>query len=184
MSIRLQDLQQWHDGILRTTEAMIAAAIANIRYTRVVNVPIVVGVSGTPVAIGDHVFVRLGLNGAATIRQFSIAATVAGAAHSGSCRLDVRAGSSLASVSSICGSNFPNLSSQAELSDQSPTGWVTTIADAAWLYVVVTSTDGVLEVVGLTLRMVIDADVGVAIVGTGAGDVLVDGAGNTMIFGG
>lgn len=174
------DFRQWREGILSDVETMIGA----VRQVRVADVALAVGAPGSPLAVGDNVFLRLGLNGAATVLTFSLAATVAGAARSGTCVLDVLVGSTLAGAVSICGTNRPSLTAQAERPDLLPTSWVTTIPDPSWLLARVVSTDGVLEVVGLTLRVIVGLDSSVQVLGLASQDKLVNIAGDTLIFGG
>lgn len=126
------------------------------RIARVVTVPIVLGVRGTALTIGAHVFFRQSLNGKATVLSWSLAATTAGLAHAGTVTLDVQTGATLAGCTSIAGSGQPTMAGVAELADQSPSGWTTsTIADPSWVYVYVTAISGGLEVVSLTLQMAI-----------------------------
>lgn len=127
-----------------------------VRPQRVVDIPITLGARGTPLAVGAHVFFRLGLNGSVTVLTWSVAATVAGVAHSGAVTLDVQTGATLATIASIAGTGHPLLSAASESSDHVPTGWTTTtIADPSWLYVSATAVDGTLEVVSLTLRVAV-----------------------------
>lgn len=153
------ELKAWRQSILADVQGMILSAIGSIRPpARVVDVPIVLGAKGTPLAANTHVFFRLGLNGQATVLTWSVAATVAGVASARTIQLDVQVGATLAAVASICGlaANRPHLTAQSELSDQLPTGWTSvTIADPSWVYVTVVSVDGTLEVVSLTLRVAV-----------------------------
>lgn len=140
-------------------ERMVHRKLAGLRMApRIVDIAITIGSQGVPVAPGDHQFLRLGLNGALTVLNWSLGATVAGVAHTGACRVDVQVGTTLAGVASICGGtgNQPQLSAQSERADQAPTGWTTQIADARWLVATVVTADGTLEVLGLTLRCSID----------------------------
>lgn len=123
---------------------------------RVVDIPVVLGARGSPLTVGTHVFFRLGLNGRASVVTWSLGATVAGIASARSVTLDVRVGTTLATVASICGTGLPALATQAELNDQSPAGWSTTvIADPSTVLITVTAADGVIEVAGLTLRVAV-----------------------------
>jgi hypothetical protein len=123
---------------------------------RVVDIPLVLGTRGVVLAVNDHVFFRLGLNGTVNILTWSLAGTISGASASGTIRVDVQTGATLATVASICGAGTthqPQLTAQAELSDQVPTSWSTTqIDDPSWIKAIVASTGGTLEEVGLTLR--------------------------------
>ncbi len=176
---------EWRTELLTAAEGMMAERFAaQQRHTRVVNVPLVLGARATPLQIGDHVFLRLGLNGAATILTWSIAATVGGVSQVGSCVLDVQAGSTLATTASICGTNRPTLAAAAELNDQPPTDWQVTIPDPSWVLVRVDSADGVLEVVGLTLRVIVGIDANALVVGTETEDIMTSTAGDTFVFGG
>lgn len=120
--------------------------------TRVVDVAFVIGARGTALAANDHAFLRLGLNGVATIVSWSLAGTISGASASGTITVDVLTGQFFSGLSSICASNRPALTAQTERTDQNPTGWTTTIQDGQWVMAKVFSTGGTLEVVGLTLR--------------------------------
>jgi hypothetical protein len=145
-------------SILREAAQGMAQLMASQRRTRIVDIPLIVGTRGVVLAVNDHVFFRLGLNGLVTVLTWSLAGTVAGASASGTIRIDVRVGATLAAAASICGGtgNQPQLTAQAERADQTPTGWTTQIADSQWLEAIVASTGGTLEVAGLTLRCAVD----------------------------
>lgn len=146
----LEDLFTKLDGHLRdVVPTMIPKPV------RVVDIPLVIGTNGIAIAVDDHVFFRLGLNGVVRIISWSLAVTVAGVATSGAITIDVQAGSTLATVASICGGSEPELTAQSELSDQSPSGWTVEIPDPQWLMAIVTAADGTLEVASLTLRALV-----------------------------
>ena len=89
-----------------------------------------------------------------------MAATVAASPTASDVTIDVLTGSTLAAITSIAGTGLPELVAAMELNDQPPTGWdETLIADPSWVYVVVTAEDGVVEVVGLTLRCQVEGAV-------------------------
>jgi hypothetical protein len=122
---------------------------------RVVDIPLVLGTRGVVLAVNDHVFFRLGLNGTVNILTWSLAGTISGASASGTIRVDVQTGATLATVATICGAGTthqPHLTAAAELSDQAPTSWTTQIDDPSWIQAIVASTGGTREVVSLTLR--------------------------------
>lgn len=150
------------------------------RLMRVVDVPFVLGARGTPLQGGELVFVRLGLNGTATVLNWSMAATIAGRAASGSCTIDVLAGATLGTVSSICGGHPPRLAAQAELDEQPPTNWSSSLNDPIWLEAFVTSVDGVLELVGLTLRLAVGIDPTGNVVTDASGAAVFDNSGNLV----
>lgn len=137
-------------GTISTTPA--PTPVTTTPTTRVVDVVLLIGGRGTALAANDHVFFRLGLNGVVTVVSWSLAGTVSGSSVSGTITVDVLTGLFLSGVSSICASNRPALTAQAERADQAPTGWTTTIQDGQWIMAKVTSTGGTLEVVSLTLR--------------------------------
>jgi hypothetical protein len=147
---------RFHDDILRKAEKRtleIMAGGSSSSAGRIVDVPIVLGATGTPLAVGDHVFLRLGLGGPATVISWSLAATVGGVATASTVQLDVLVGATLATAASIVDSHPPALAAASEAHEQFPTGWTTSIPDPSWLRVSVTSADGTVELVGLTLRM-------------------------------
>lgn len=150
-------LSAWRQNLLADVRSMIAAALGDARPpARIVDVPVVLGVRGTALAAGAHVFLRLGLNGQATVLTWSLAASVAGVSHSATVAVDVQTGTTLAGVATICSSGRPSLSAQAERSDIVPSGWSTVaIADPSWVYFSVLSPDGTVEVVSLTLRLAV-----------------------------
>lgn len=124
---------------------------------RVVDLAFVLGSSGTELAVGDHAFVRVGLDGPAHVMSWSLAATVGGTPTSSSVVVDVLVGATLATAASICGTAEPELTSDVELNDQPPTGWSSVvIPDPSWVKAVVESADGTVEVVGLTLRLQVE----------------------------
>lgn len=126
--------------------------------TRVINVPIDMGIRGTALTVGEHAFYRLSLGGTATVLAWSVAATKLGLAAVGSVTLDVQTGATLAGCTSITGTGKPAMAAVSELPDQVPSGWTTTtIADPSWVYVNVTAISGALEVVNLTLKMAISS---------------------------
>lgn len=139
-------------GTISTTPAPTPVTATPAATTRVVDVAFVIGGRGTALAANDHVFLRLGLNGPVTVVSWSLAGTISGSSAAGTITVDVLAGFSLSTVSSICTLNRPSLAAQAELTDQAPTNWSTTIQDGRWIMARVLSTGGTLEVVGLTLR--------------------------------
>lgn len=120
--------------------------------TRVVDVAFVIGARGTALAVNDHAFLRLGLNGPVTVVSWSLAGTVGGSSASGTITVDVLTGLFFSGLSSICSANRPALTAQSERADQAPTNWGTTIQDGQWIMAKVLSTGGTLEVVSLTLR--------------------------------
>lgn len=140
-------------SLLADIEELVTRRLSQVQSRRIVNLPLVIGARGVPLAAGDHVFLRLGLDATVDIVSWSIAATVAGASHAGTCQLDVQVGATLAAAASICGFVRPSLTAAAERDEQAPTGWATSIADPSWLKAVVISADGTLEVVSLTLRL-------------------------------
>src|SRR5687768_6212877 len=75
--------------------------------TRVVDVAFVLGGVGTPLEVGAHAFVRLGLGATATVASWSLAGTVSAAASSSSVVVDVLVGATLATATSICGTGEP-----------------------------------------------------------------------------
>ncbi|RPJ26591.1 MAG: hypothetical protein EHM35_14775 [Planctomycetaceae bacterium] len=124
---------------------------------RVVDVAFVLGSMGAPVVVGDHSFIRLGLNAPATIVNWSLAGTVTGASVSGSVAVDLKAGSTLATVVSITGGSPPTLVAQAERREVAPTaGWNETLPDPTWLMASISTTGGTLQVVSLTLRLLVE----------------------------
>lgn len=151
-------LKGWRAELLGDVQQMINRALGNLRApARVVDVPLVIGSRGVVLAANDHVFLRLGLNGTATVLTWSLAGTVAGVSSARTCVIDVLTGVTLASVATICGGNRPALTAQAELADQPPTSWGVSIGDPIWLMAKVVSADGTLEEVSLTLRMAVDS---------------------------
>jgi hypothetical protein len=86
------DLKEWRDGILGDVQRMTSNVAAGIRLGRVVDVVFVLGAPGTPLTVGTHVFLRVGLNGPATILSWAMGATVAGAAASGAITVDLLTG--------------------------------------------------------------------------------------------
>lgn len=153
-----EEFSRWRQQLLDDVQKMLVDAIGSIRAPiRVVDVPFVIGTRGAVLAANDHAFLRLGLNAPATILSWSLAVTVAGASTSGTCVLDVLVGTTLTGATSICSSNRPSLTAQAERDDQPPTSWTTSIPDPRWIMVTVVSTDGTIEEAGLTLRMSVDA---------------------------
>jgi len=129
---------------------------ANVATSRVVDVALLLGSSGSPLATTDAAFLRLGLGGTATVVSWSLAGLVSAVSTAGSVTLDVGFGSSMSSINSITGTGPPRLSSQFERTDVTPTGWTTLlIPDQRWLYVRPSFVDGVLQMVGLTLRVVV-----------------------------
>jgi hypothetical protein len=147
------------EGVYVTVDRMIRERMPLVTVSaaaqRTVDVVFVLGATGVPLVAGDHVFLRLGLNGTATIINWSLAATVAGTPTSGNVQLAVEVGTTLATVASIVASAPPALTADIELNDQPPTTWTTAIADPSYVMVSVTSVDGTLEVVCLTLRVVV-----------------------------
>jgi hypothetical protein len=151
------DLKEWRDGILGDVQRMTSNVAAGIRLGRVVDVVFVLGAPGTPLTVGTHVFLRVGLNGPATILSWAMGATVAGAAASGAITVDLLTGASLSSLASICGGAPPAFVSTDEQTEVLPTAaWTVTLPDPSWLMASVTAADGVLEEVGLTLRVSVD----------------------------
>lgn len=123
---------------------------------RVINVPFVMGVKGSALAVGAHLFCRLNLGGELTVLNWSLAATIAGLAHAGSVTIDVQTGATLAACVSIAGTGQPSMTALSEITEQPPAGWTaTTIANPSWLYVTVSAVSGGLEVVSLTLQMAV-----------------------------
>jgi hypothetical protein len=147
------------EGVYVTVDKMIRERMPLITVSaaaqRTVDVVFVLGATGVPLVAGDHVFLRLGLNGTATILSWSLAATVAGTPTAGNVEVDVLVGATLAAAVTIVASAPPELTADVELNDQPPTGWTTTIADPSWVLVSVTSVDGTLEVVSLMLRVTV-----------------------------
>lgn len=140
-------------GTLTVTPAPVTPTpVTATPTTRVVDVAFVIGARGTALAVNDHAFLRLGLNGVVTIVSWSLAGTVAGSSASGTVTVDVLTSSFFSGLSSICASNRPALTAQSERADQTPANWTTTIQDGQWIMAKVLSTGGTLEVVGLTLR--------------------------------
>jgi hypothetical protein len=150
------DLKEWRDGILADVQRMTSSVAANIRIGRVVDVVLVLGARGTPLVIGTHVFLRMGLNGPATILSWSMGATVGGTPTAGSLTVDLRADTSLGGLASICGGAPPNLAGSERTEVLPSATWTPVLPDPTWLMAVVTAADGVLEVVGLTLRVSVD----------------------------
>jgi hypothetical protein len=143
---------------LRIVEELVNRRIAALQAIRVVNIPVVLGARGSALAAGAEIHFRLGLNGQATVLTWSLGATVAGVASARTVQLDVQVGATLAAVASICGAaaNRPQLATQAERSDQLPSGWSSvTINDPSWLLVTVVSVDGTIEIASLTLRVAV-----------------------------
>lgn len=159
-----------------------AAQQQQARESRVVNVPFVFGVPATPAVAGAHLPIRLGLNGPATVVSWSLAATIGGVVSGGSCTVDVRAGLFLGTAASICGGSPPSLAGVGEVDDFVPVGWTPSISDPVWLVASLTSVDGLLEVIALTLRLSVATDPLVSIVGDSAGDVVVDNSGNPLTW--
>ena len=121
---------------------------------RVVNLAFLLGTPGTPLAVGDYAFVRLGLNGPAEVLSWSMAALVGDTPTASDVVVDVLTGATLATLSSITGTAEPELTADIELTEQPITGWGTTaIVDPSWVQAIVESADGTVEVVGLTLRL-------------------------------
>jgi hypothetical protein len=143
----------FRDGILRDASAMAASLVGAQRTTRIVDIPLVIGTRGVALAVNDHVFFRLGLNGTVTILTWSLAGTIAGASASGTITVDVMVGATLAAAATIAPTSKPTLTAQAELADQTPAAsWTLQIADPVWIKAIITSTGGTLEMVSLTLR--------------------------------
>lgn len=147
-----QELLAKVDGRIREVVPLLIPAVV-----RVVDVPLVIGTRGVVLAVNDNIFFRLGLNGTVRILTWSLAGTITGASASGTIRVDVLSGSTLATVASICGGtgNQPQLSAAAEASDQLPSGWTLDLTDPQWIMARVASTGGTLEVASLTLRCVV-----------------------------
>lgn len=160
-----------------------AAQQQQTKDLRIVNVPMVVGARGVPLAGGEFVFLRLGLNGPATVLSWSLAATVAGVTFPGSVTVDVLVGLSLGLAASICGGSPPRLAGQSELNDQVPLLWSTSIPDPSSLAMRVTAVDGILEQVGLTLRVSVDTDPLVNVLTDSTGNVVVDNSGVPVTLG-
>lgn len=143
----------FRDGILRDAELRTNAIVGSQRAFRVVDVVLIPIPNGSVLAVGDQVFFRLGLNGAATIIAWSMAGMVGGASAAGTITLDILVGATLATVTTICGTHKPALTAQAERADQAPaTDWTVQIPDPRWIVAKVTSTGGTLQAVSLTLR--------------------------------
>ncbi len=149
----------FRNGILRDAATAAAAMIGAAKPgVRIVDVPLVLGTRGVTLAVGDHVFFRLGLNGLVTILTWSLAGTVAGSSVAGTITVDVLVGATLSGVASIAGAHKPALAAVAELDDQAPAvDWTVQISDPRWIMAKVTSTGGTLEVVSLTLRCAVDS---------------------------
>lgn len=129
---------------------------SDVATSRVVDVALLLGSSGSPLATTDAAFLRLGLGGTATVVSWSLAGLVSAVSTAGSVTLDVGFGSSISSINSMTGTGPPRLSSQFERTDVTPTGWTTLlIPDQRWLYVRPSTVDGVLQMVGLTLRVAV-----------------------------
>jgi hypothetical protein len=151
------DLKEWRDGILGDVQRMTSNVAAGIRLGRVVDVVFVLGGPGTPLTVGAHVFFRIGLNGPATILSWAMGATVVGVPTSGAITVDLLAGASLSSLASLCGGAPPALAGTVEQTEVLPTAaWTVALPDPSWLMASVTAADGVLEEVGLTLRVSVD----------------------------
>lgn len=154
-----EEFDTWRAGILADVHEITARAIGSIHApVRVVDIPIVLGARGSVLVVGTHVFLRLGLNGAAAVLTWSLGATVAGVASARSVQIDVQVGPTLLGLATMCGvaANRPQLIAQSERVDVVPTTWTSlAIPDPSWIYVTVMSVDGVIEVAGLTLRLAV-----------------------------
>jgi hypothetical protein len=125
--------------------------------TRVVNIAFDLGVDDTPIATGTHLTFRLGLNGTARVLSWSLAGLIAGASTSGTAAVDVKVGTTVSGVTSICGGDEPELTSDTELTEQAVTGnWSPAIPDPRWVQARVISTSGTLERLLLTLRAIVE----------------------------
>jgi hypothetical protein len=122
---------------------------------RVLAIPMIVGVPGSPLTTGTWGFYPLDVNRDARVVAWSV-----GASPSGSVTIDVQtaAKGALASAASICAGTLPFVASSTENSDQDPTGWTTDIPDGYWLVFVVTAVDGTVEVASVTLRATVLED--------------------------
>jgi hypothetical protein len=125
---------------------------------RVVDIVFGFGARGTPLDGTEVAFLRLGLNGAATILSWSLAAMIGGIPAAGSVTVDVRAGDSLVTQASITAGTPPRLAAQVELNEQVPVGWSTSLTDPVTLLADVLAVDGVTEQIALTLRVAIAVD--------------------------
>lgn len=149
------DFQAWRGDVLTDVQGMLETTVGSIRPPiRVVDVPVVLGAPGSPLTVGAHVLFRLGLNGETTILTWSLAGTIAGAGATSSMTLDILIGDTVATLASICAAALPALAAAAEASDQLPDPtWTVVIPDPSWVQVIVTATDGVVEVAALSLRL-------------------------------
>jgi hypothetical protein len=148
--------------------------------TRIVDVVFGFGARGAPLDGTEVGFLRLGLNGPATILSWSLAAMIGGIPAAGSVTVDVRAGGSLVTQSSITAGSPPQLTAQVERNDQVPVGWSTSLADPVTLLADVLAVDGVTEQIALTLRVAIGVDPLANVVTDQNGDVVVDQNGDVV----
>jgi hypothetical protein len=124
---------------------------------RVVNIAFDIGADGVTITTGKHITFRLGLNGQVRIQSWSLAGLVGGSPTSSTVVVDVRTGSSVSSLSSICGGDEPELVAQTSLSEQAVTdNWSPVIDDPSWVQARVTSVSGTVQRVLLTLRAVVE----------------------------
>jgi hypothetical protein len=127
---------------------------------RVINIPLVLGSRGVALAVGDHIFFRLGLDGLVTILNWSLAGTVSGASALGTITLDILIGDTMLTLTTIIATTTerPLLTAAREAVEQPPgASWTTQITDPQWIMAKVTSTGGTLEEVSLTLRCKVDS---------------------------
>jgi hypothetical protein len=144
------------DAHIRALLSTVGTTEATVTAPRVVNVAFVLGAVGTPLVVGDHVFLQLGLGGTVTLLSWSMAGTVAGTPTASDVVIDVLAGATLATVVSMTGAATPELTADIELNDQPVSAWTfALLTDPSWVMALVTDADGTVEVVGLTLRVVV-----------------------------
>lgn len=148
--------------------------------SRIVDVVFGFGTRGVPLDGTEVVFLRLGLNGAATVLSWSLGALTGGIPAPATCIVDVQAGETLASVASICGSGQPRLTAQVELNEQLPLGWSATLPDPVTVLAAVLIVDGVTEQLALSLRVAIGVDPLADVVIDTTGDVVVDQNGDVV----
>jgi hypothetical protein len=168
--------------IVSGVQAIIAKTLPRDQPSRarVVDVPLILGGVGAALIGGEHVFLRLGLNGRARIINWSMGGTVAGTPHIGTCTVDLLNGGTMGTLASICGGSPPSLASELELFERPPDGWSTDLADPSWLFARVTVVDGVLEEVGVTLRVLVSPVPVTFFVGDGDGSLVVDDNGDPV----
>jgi hypothetical protein len=143
----------FREGVIRDAVQSATALLASQRRVRIVDVVLVPLPTAATLQVGDNIYFRLGLNGIVTILAWSMAGEIANASASGTITVDILTGATLATVATICSSQKPTLTAQAERADQLPGNlWTVQIADPQWIMAKVTSTGGTLEVVSLTLR--------------------------------